>query len=37
VSFGYTQVPPAEFGADALLDSFDAMAATIARLLPPRR
>jgi phosphoglycolate phosphatase len=37
VSFGYTQVPPAEFGADALLDSFDAMAETIARLLPPRR
>jgi phosphoglycolate phosphatase len=37
VSFGYTQVPPAEFGADALLDSFDAMPATLARLLPQRQ
>ena len=32
VDFGYTEVPPAEFGADRLISHFDALPAAIAEL-----
>lgn len=32
VSFGYTRVPPAQFGADALIDSFDELVPALDRL-----
>ena len=35
VSFGYTETPAAELGADAVIDRFDALPATAARLLAP--
>lgn len=35
VTFGYTPVPAAELGPDALIESFDALGAALARVLPP--
>ena len=37
VSFGYSDVPPAELGADALIDSFAELPPIARRLLAPRR
>jgi phosphoglycolate phosphatase len=34
VDFGYTDIPPAEFGADRLIGHFDALNAAIRGLLP---
>jgi len=34
VSFGYTRVPVADLGADAVIDHFDAFPAALSRLLP---
>jgi phosphoglycolate phosphatase len=36
VTFGYTPVPPTEFGADALIDHFDALDDALGALLPRR-
>jgi phosphoglycolate phosphatase len=36
VDFGYTDVPPAEFGADRLISHFDALPAAVAELGLPR-
>lgn len=35
VNFGYTEVPAAELGADALIDHFDQLAGAAARVLAP--
>ena len=32
VSFGYSPIPAAELGADAVIDSFDALEAALGRL-----
>lgn len=37
VTFGYTLVAPAEFGADALIDHFDALEEAVLRALDARR
>ena len=34
VDFGYTEIPPAELGADRLISHFDALADTVRELLP---
>jgi phosphoglycolate phosphatase len=34
VDFGYTEVPPAELGADRLISHFDALAETVRQLVP---
>ncbi|MEQ9519093.1 MAG: phosphoglycolate phosphatase [Parvibaculum sp.] len=34
VSFGYTEIPPHELGADHLIDHFDALPEALARFLP---
>jgi phosphoglycolate phosphatase len=33
VSFGYTEIPVAKLGGDAIIDSFDELPAAISRLL----
>ncbi|MBE7218522.1 MAG: phosphoglycolate phosphatase [Caulobacteraceae bacterium] len=35
VSFGYTETPAAELGADAVIDRFDQLEATVERMLAP--
>jgi phosphoglycolate phosphatase len=35
VDFGYTDIPPAEFGADRLIGHFDALNGAIRELVPP--
>jgi phosphoglycolate phosphatase len=37
VSFGYSDVPVADLGADALIDHFGELPAAARRLLQPRR
>jgi len=34
VDFGYTEIPPAELGADRLISHFDALADAVRELLP---
>ena len=34
VSFGYTDIPPADLGGDALIDRFDQLQAAALRLVP---